>query len=402
MRIGLLSPSIYMSPSRFGDMIFAPRELAVWLADGLAQRGHDVFFFTAPDVPTKATVVPGDMGLMEGMLEEKLAAAGGERMKWASFYTRKRNYELDLTERAYAMAREGKLDIIHSYHDTLAHFFDELTHVPTVYTLHDPLPNPGSLTYWLLSKFADHRYVSISDAFRASGSLRLSFVATVYQGVPEVPAVSAKLAKDPYLAFMGRMVPEKGITDAITVAKRAGVPVRIATSDREENTHTPFVQNEIAPRLGSGKAEMVGFMNEDQKNAFLGSARALLFPIHWEEPFGMVMIEAMACGTPVIAYNRGSVPEIVKDGVTGFIVEPEEDDQKRFNLLASDKKVKPFQVESSWVIKKRGVEGLVEAVGRIVDIDRAACRRHVEEHFTVEKMVEGYEAVYERILASKG
>ncbi len=358
-----------MSPTRFGDMIFAPRELAVWLANGLVERGHDVFFFTAPDVPTKATIVAGDMGLMEDIQEDKLASAAGERMKWASFYTRKRNYELDLTERAYAMAREGKLDIIHSYHDTLAHFFDELTGFPSVYTLHDPLPISGTLPYWLLAKFADHRYISISDAFREQGSLKLHFIATVYHGVPEVPVLSRGSAKEPYFAFMGRMAPEKGVSDAITLAERSGIPVHIATSNRAENTHTQFFQTEVAPRLGFGKAELVGFMDARAKDEFFGGALAFIFPIHWEEPFGMVMIEAMACGTPVIAYNRGSVSEIVKDGVTGFIVEPE-----------------------------RGVEGLVEAVKRVGEIDRAACRRHVEENFTVEKMVEGYEKVYKKVL----
>ncbi len=378
-----------MSPTRFGEMIFAPRELSVWLADGLVERGHDVFFFTAPDVATHATVVPGDMSLMEDMREEKLAAAGGERMKWASFYTRKRNYELDLTQRAYAMAREGKLDIIHSYHDTLAHFFDELTGFPTVYTLHDPLPRPGTLPYWLLTKFAHHRYVSISDAFRRQDRLTVNFVATVYHGVPAVPAVGRESKERPYLAFMGRMAREKGITDAIEAARRSGLPIRIATSQREENRQSSFFQTDVAPRLGAGNAELVGFMDVVAKDAFLAGARALLFPIHWEEPFGLVMIEAMACGTPVIAYNRGSVPEIVRDGVTGFIVE-EKDRGNQGNRGNQGERPGP------WVIRKRGIEGLVEAVGRIGEIDRAACRRHVAEHFTVEQMVAGYEKIYER------
>lgn len=390
MNIGLLCPSIYMSPSRFPDMIFAPRELAMWLADGLASRGHEVFFFTAPDVSTKAVIVPGDMGLMEDMKEEKLAAVGGERMKWASFYTRKRNYELDLTERAYAMARDGKLDIIHSYHDTLAHFFDELTGFPTVYTLHDPLPSPGTLPYWLLEKFAHHRYVSISNAFRRHDSLKLNFIATVYHGVPNVPVVREKLSGDSYLAFMGRMVPEKGVTDAIGLARRSGLPIHIATSDREENTATVYFQKEVAPYVDSGVASLVGFMDAKQKIAFLSGARAFVFPIHWEEPFGMVMIEAMACGTPVVAYNRGSVSEIVRDGVTGYIVE--DDDNTTNTTNTTNKQI------NKWTIKKRGIEGLVEAVKRIGEIDHAACRRHVEEHFTVEKMVEGYERVYKKVL----
>jgi glycosyltransferase involved in cell wall biosynthesis len=122
------------------------------------------------------------------------------------------------------------------------------------------------------------------------------------------------------------------------------------------------------------------------KYAFLGNARAFMFPIHWEEPFGLVMAEAMACGTPVIGYARGSVPEIVRDGVTGFIIDPPDGDGF------------PISESGKWIIKKRGVEGLIEAIGRVREIDRAACRRHVEENFTVEKMVAGYEEVYKKII----
>ena len=124
-------------------------------------------------------------------------------------------------------------------------------------------------------------------------------------------------------------------------------------------------------------------------------ARAFLVPITWEEPFGLTMIEAMACGTPVVAYNRGSVSEIIRDGVTGFIIDPPEAD-----LQMKNEKLKTKN-ESSWIIQKRGVEGLIEAVKRIDEIDRAACRRHVEENFTVEKMVEGYEKVYQKVISGK-
>ena len=132
---------------------------------------------------------------------------------------------------------------------------------------------------------------------------------------------------------------------------------------------------------------MIGPLKYD----FLGNAKAFLFPIHWEEPFGLVMVEAMACGTPVVAYNRGSVPEIVKDGVTGFIVDPPEEDLNSQISNHNDQ-------QGSWIIKKRGIEGLVEAVRRISEIDRKACKKHVEEHFTVDHMVDGYIDVYRKIL----
>lgn len=374
MRIGLLSPSIYMSSNRFRDMIFAPRDLAVSLADGLVARGHGVFFFTAPDVVSRATIVGGDTGLIdEGLIETKARGGGEERFRWASFYGRKKYYESELTARCFQMAREGKLDLVHSYHDSLAHFFDEATGFPVLYTLHDPLPtDPNDLTYWLLARYRDHRYVSISKAFQKHDTLRLNFVDTVYHGVQldEFPFVAQPSGG---LLFMGRLVPEKGLHDGIAAAIAAGMRLEIGTQFPKEHEDNPYFDQKIKPFLDHPLIAELGLVGEREKARLYSQAKAVLFPIHWEEPFGMVMIEAMACGTPVIAYNRGSVPEIVRDGVTGIIV-PEE----------------------------RGVEGLVEAVKRIGEIDRAACRRHVEEHFTVEKMVAGYEAVYENILASKG
>ena len=370
MRIGLLSPSIYMSLTKYRDMIFAPRDLVVSLADGLVAHGHDVTLFAAPDTKTKAHLVGGDIGLLQNdYIEEKMKNASSERLKWSSFYSLKRNYEIDITECCYRMAKEGKLDIIHSYHDTMAHFFDDLTGFPTIYTLHDPLPTQQmSLAYWLLDKFSKHRYVSISNAFRRNQSLALNFVATVYHGL-DVQRYTPSFTRGSYLSVMGRLAPEKGIDVAIRAADKAGVPICVATSAMEENKDLPYYVEVIEPLTHKTNISFVGFMNGESKSEFFGKSQCLLFPIQWEEPFGMVMIEAMACGTPVIAYNRGSVSEIVKDGVTGFIVEPE-----------------------------RGIAGLVEAIHRIGEIDRAACRRHVEEHFTIEKMVEGYERVYRKVL----
>jgi glycosyltransferase involved in cell wall biosynthesis len=153
------------------------------------------------------------------------------------------------------------------------------------------------------------------------------------------------------------------------------------------NTHLPFFTDVIAPKLKENpQVTLTGFLQGAQKAQHLGMAKAFLFPIHWEEPFGMVMIEAMACGTPVIAYNRGSVPEIVIDGVTGFIIDPPEGDDTPYPL-------------GQHIIKARGVDGIAQAIKRIGEIDRSACRKHVEDHFTVEKMVEGYERVYQDVLS---
>jgi glycosyltransferase involved in cell wall biosynthesis len=391
MKIGILSPSIYMSPTRYSDMIFAPRELAVALADGLVDRGHEVWFFTAPDVKTKAKLIAGDNDLLfHEFTEGKLKSGQSERLKWASFYGVKRNYEMDLTEKCYRTAKAEHFDVIHSYHDYMAHFFDGISEVPTVYTLHDPLPaDPGDISFWLLSKFSQHKYISISNTFRKSEALKLNFIGTVYHGINLTDYPYTEKPQN-YLMAMGRMVPEKGLDDAIDVAADGHMPLRIATSDMDVNTHMPFYTGVIEPKMaGNTLVSFTGFLDGVHKAENLGGARAFLFPIKWEEPFGMVMIEAAACGTPVIAYAHGSVPEIVKDGVTGFIVNEKDTDATDKNTDGTDKQ--PL------IIRKTGVAGLAEAISRIGEIDRAACRKHVEENFTVEKMVMKHEELYRKV-----
>ncbi|MBI4079159.1 MAG: glycosyltransferase family 4 protein [Candidatus Levybacteria bacterium] len=385
MKIGLLSPSIYMSPKRYGDMIFAPRDLSMALADGLVEKGHEVYFFTTPDIQTKAHIIGGDTYLLEkDFVEEKLVSHSGDRLKWASFYTTKRNYEMDLTERCYKMAREGKLDIIHSYHDTLAHFLQDLTGFPTVYTLHDPLPkNTKSLTYWLLNKFSHQNYVSISNAFRYHEALKLNFISTVYHGIAS-QKYTPSFSEGSFLGFIGRMAPEKGIEFAIDAAKAVGMSIRVATSTQTENINSAYYEQNIKKRLDPSFVLLTGFMNDIGRNKFLSQATCLLFPIQWEEPFGMVLIEAMASGTPVVAFARGSVPEIVVDGKTGFLINPSDID-----------------IRGKWIVQKTGIDGLIEAIRRIGEIDRKACRKHVEENFTIEKMVAGYEEVYKKVIEKK-
>lgn len=384
MKIGLLVPSIYMSPSHFGDMIFAPRDLVVSLADGLVEKGHEVYLFASSDTKTHAQLIPGDDRLIgDDIVFEKMRELGGPRFIWSSFYGRKQAYEADLTSQCYKMAKEGKLDIVHSYHDQLSHFFDDAMGIPTVYTLHDPLPeNPNDLVYWLYKKFHTHNFVSISDAFRRHGSLNLNFIATVYHGL-RVDTIPFQATPSDYVLFMGRLVPEKGLHFAIQAAISANVPLEIGTHFPGEQEKNLYFEKEIKPHLSNPLIREPGMVNSGVKMKLYGGAKVLLLPIVWEEPFGIVLVEAMAAGTPVIAYNRGSVPEIVKDGVTGFIIDQDDTDRPG---------------RGRWVIKKSGVEGLVEAIKRIGEIDRAACRRHVEEHFSVAKMVEGYENVYKTLI----
>lgn len=383
MKIGILTPSIYMYATRFADRIFAPGDLARHLVDGLVARGHHVEWFTAPEDARGSTLTPGNKELLTRDLKirvfQDISAEMKEKM---SLYGTKMYYELDLVTRAYQAAREGKVDLVHNFHSFgyFAHFFQEFTGVPTLYTFHDPVPTPDMLEHWLFDRFPTHKYISISDSQR--GQLGGHFIDTVYNGID--------LAKFPFdakgadqLVAVGRMVAVKGHDIAITAAKQAGMPLTFATWMNDAIVQSSYYKEKIAPFIDGKNIVLNSLMQGASLASAYQQAKALLFPIQWEEPFGLVMIESMSCGTPVIGYNRGSVAEIVKDGVTGFVVDPDNEERSG---------------KGSWVIKKQGVEGLVEAIKRIGGLDRAACRKHVEEKFTIDKMVEGYENVYKRVL----
>lgn len=390
MRIGLLIPSIYTSKKYGEGRIFAPLPLAVDLADRLVTGGHDVFMYTSGDVETTARVVPGNAAMLVSDPQYyQFRYRDPDEAKYTALEILKRDYEYDLTLRAYQDALAGKLDVIHSFHDFGAHYFDELTKIPTIYTLHDPLPqHAGTIEYFRYGRFAHHRYVSISNSQRES-VINLNFVGTIYHGIDTGLYDFASSSGD-HLIHFGRIMADKGTDMAIEVAKQAGVPITIATSAVRANRSQGFFEEKIAPQIDGVTVREVGFLEGKAKSVYIGSGRAFLFPLAWDEPFGLVMIEAMACGTPVIAYNRGSVSEIVRDGITGFIVDPPENHPQQPAHRAK---------RGSWIIKKPGKEGLLEAISRIGEIDRATCRVHVEEHFSTDQMVAGYEQVYRTVLS---
>lgn len=383
MRIGILLPTIFTSKRYGAGRIFAPGDLAIALADGLVAKGHQVRLYTSKDVVSKAQIVAGDTNLTERELSYYQFRFRDEaERKYTTAEIVKRDFEYGLTLAAYEDAKKGELDLIHSFHDFGAHYFNELTGFPTVYTLHDPLPQAdNTIEFHRFSRFAHHAYVAISNSQRR-GAVALNFVATIYHGL-DLSAYEFQPKAENHLVHFGRVMADKGTDVAIAAAKKAGVPLVIATSEIRANRSQEFFDTKITPFVDDKTVKLVGFMEGKEKSAYIGSGKAFLFPLAWEEPFGMAMIEAMACGTPVIAYNRGSVSELIRDGVTGFIVDPDGEDRPGI---------------SKWIIKEQGVAGLVAAIARIGEIDREACRRHVEERFTNERMVSDYEKAYESIL----
>jgi hypothetical protein len=213
----------------------------------------------------------------------------------------------------------------------------------------------------------------------------LNYADTIYHGI-DLTQTKPRYDRGNYLVFVGRFAPSKGVVDAIKAATRSGEDLILFGT---ESSDSAYFDIEVKPLIDRVKIQTFGFLDRNKLFEMIAGAKALLFPIAWEEPFGLVMIEAMACGTPVIAYNRGSVAEIVKDGVNGYIIDP-------------------ISSLSDINIKDTGVDRLVKAIEKINSMSdnetttmRRYCRAHVEKNFTIAKMVDGYERVYRKIIGNR-
>jgi len=312
------------------------------LCDGLVALGHDVTLFGPATSDTAAK-----LEAFEKPLRERFSAA--EMSEVAP--------HLHLEMMAEVSARAGDFDVIHSHLDLLALPFTRLIATPTVLTLHGRLDL--DFVRELLPRYGSVPLVSISnDQRRAVDDLDLTWASTVYNGLDLSHYREVPHDTDGYLAFVGRIAHEKGPLEAIEVARRTGLPLRMAA--KVDPTDVEFYEQDVAPQMGDD-VDFVGEITEDEKPAFYAGARATLFPSDWPEPFGLVMIESLAAGTPVIALRRGAVPELIEDGVTGFICDD--------------------------------VDEMADAVGRINQIDPEACRRGAER-FAAERMCRGYVDVY--------
>jgi len=271
-------------------------------------------------------------------------------------------FEIAMLDEVYALSAE--FDLIHAHVDGLAFPFARHAEIPTVHTMHGRLDLPAQLR--MLARFPEQRLVSISSAQRvASRHLPLNWMGTVHNGI-RLQHFTANLTPSdpPYLVFLGRISPEKGPVEAIEIAQRAGIPLKIAA--KIDRVDRDWAEQNVIPLFDLPGVDYIGEVDEQEKATLLSGALALLFPIDWPEPFGMTMIESMASGTPVIARRRGSVREVLVEGVTGFICDTDDE--------------------------------MVEAVRHVREIDRARCRQHVEQYFSAETMTTGYEAIYERVL----
>lgn len=358
LRIAQIAPFWFSVPPKdYGGT----ERVVSYITEELVKRGHDVTLFARSDSQTKAKLVSP---LPEDLAKSIKAFCDPAYHATNTFFN------------AEAFKRADEFDIIHSHAGFFSFYFSDLVKTPVIHTLHNQLPRADEIENELYRKYKHLNFVSISQEFQSH--FDLNYVANAYHGLPlELFPYSARGGEG--LLWLGRASKNKGELDAIEAARQAGMPLKVAASVRPDTVQ--YFEKEIKPRL-TDQIQLVQNVRFEDTPKLYGAADAFVFPVHWKEPFGLIMIEAMSCGTPVIAYNRGSVPEIVQDGVTGFIIDPGDESVKR---------------EGSWIIKKKGIAGLVEAIGRIKEIDRAACRKHVEANFTVSKMVDRYEKIYENL-----
>jgi glycosyltransferase involved in cell wall biosynthesis len=350
MRIAQIAPPFEsVPPARYGGT----ERVVSTLTEELVRLGHEVTLFASGDSATSARLVP----TVDGAL-------------WHADPPYR-----DLT--AFSVAALGKLgrelssfDVVHNHLDYLSYPLARLAPCPVVTTLHGRLDLPE--LHHVYREFDDVPLVSISDAQRRPVP-DANWVATIYHGIP-LEEFTFNPRPGRYVAFLGRISPEKGLDTAIRVSRQAGIPLRVGARKPLRLKGDPNVQadwehyhNDVKPLLERGHATLIGEVAGQSKDRFLRNAAALLFPIRWPEPFGLVMAEALACGTPVIALRDGSVPEIIEDGVTGFICSSEEE--------------------------------MVDAVGRIGEIDRSRCRAEAERRFSPDAMARAYTQLYERLVA---
>ena len=340
MKIAQITPLYEAVPPK---LYGGTERVVAWLTDALVDAGHDVTLFASADAETKATLVPvRDQAIRLDPAEHKSDLAA------------------HMTMLQEVRARMSEFDVLH-FHVDMIHFpFFEECAERTLTTLHGRLDLkdlPGVYRRW-------RQFPLASISMDQRRPLRnANWLGCVHHGMPDSLCRFTEHPQGDYLAFLGRISPEKRVDRAIAIARRVGLPLKVAA--KVDTADKAYFEREIEPLLAHANVEFVGEINDAQKPDFLGNARALLFPIDWPEPFGLVMIEAMACGTPVVAWNCGSVPEVIDEHITGRIVDNEDD--------------------------------AVAATREVIGYDRRAVRATFERRFTARAMADRYVQLYDRL-----
>jgi glycosyltransferase involved in cell wall biosynthesis len=343
MRIAQVAPLWESVPPK---LYGGTERIVSYVTEELVAMGHDVTLFASGDSETTAR--------LEAICPQALRLNTGIFNRDAPL--------IMLQEKGLGSAHD--FDIIHSHLDFTGFPLARRNPVPVVTTLHGRLDLPELEPVY--REFSEMPLVSISDAQRRPLPWA-NWAGTIYHGLPR-NMYSFQERSQGYLAFLGRIAPEKRPDQAIEIAKRAGIPLRIAA--KVDPSDRMYFEAEVEPLLNHPLIEFVGEISDAEKSEFIGNAMALVCPYDWPEPFGLVLIEAFACGTPVVAYRRGSIPEIIDHGVTGYICD--------------------------------NLDEMVDAVGQVRLIDRKQCRTAFDERFTADRMARDYVALYERLLLEDG
>jgi glycosyltransferase involved in cell wall biosynthesis len=359
MRIAMMVRG-YIPAPRPVDIVYVIIDLAITIAHELALRGHQVDFYGPMGTKLKLPVKTQDGGLRSLVNSRKELYDILDSGDLLTYYM-PALWDHHLSTEMFKKAAAGDYDLLHFHHPestlSLLQFFPD---VPVVYTLHDPL-NKWHVETFPLFDTSSSSCISISNNQRKAAP-HLPYAATVYNGV-DLKAFSYSPKHDDYLLFAGRLVPDKGVRQAVEIAQKTGEKLLIiGPTYREQMGYfnkyvKPFLNDQIVYLGHKPHCEIMPYFQK---------AKALLVPIQWEEPFGMTMVEAMACGTPVIAFRRGAAPELVRHQKTGFIVDT--------------------------------IEQMAEAVKKVATINRHDCYEHVRDNFSIDKMIDGYENTFQQTL----
>lgn len=357
LRIATMITGHYTTPPP-KKVIYAPMLIAEAVAEGLNKLGHKVTFFAPQGSKVKVNkLVSGSLKSLNGPPSHRIFkdsyARGIERGKIANLWDQ---YLISLM---YQEALKGKYDILYIHPaDRALPFGMAFKNVPIVYTLHDPI-YPWRAEIFRMFQTKNQYFVSLSNAQRKPAP-DLNWTGTVYNGLDLRKFPFSEKPKD-YCLFLGRLLPTKGVKETIEAAKIAKEKLIIAGAPSEGE----YWEKEIKPHLGKN-IQYIGNIPYEKTYQYYGQAKVTLCPIQWEEPFGLTFIESMACGTPVIAFDRGSAKEVIKDGKTGFVV--------------------------------KNIPETVKAIKNIGTISRKECRMRVEQNFTIEKMAADYEKIFYKIV----
>src|SRR5437764_10888202 len=338
MRVAQIAPLVESVPPK---LYGGTERVVAWLVEELVDLGHDVTLFASGDSATRAKLVPGcPRALRLARSRSDPAAAQAVLLEAVA-------------------SRAGEFEGIHAHIDWLHLPLLSRLGVPFLTTLHGRLDLRGLSA--VIKRFPAAPFMSISDNQRVPLT-QANWLGTIYHGLP-ANAFRPVFKRGSYLAFLGRLTADKGPEVAIRIAQAAGMPLRIAA--KVPRGERAYFKQRLEPQIDGAQVQLVGEVNDGAKQDFLANAAALLFPIDWPEPFGLVMIEAMACGTPVVAFRRGSVPEVIDHGVTGFVVDGEAE--------------------------------AVQAIRQLRELDRQQVRRRFEQRYTLKQMAKQYSQYYERL-----